>query len=64
MVCRWAVCELEKTYLDVLTHFISRADLKKYQAISHIANTWSLRSVVVTFHVFDLDVDPALRPNL
>ena len=40
------------TYLDVLTHFVSRADLGNYWAdYSHIAHTWSLRSLVVPFQV-------------
>ena len=48
-------------------HFVSGADLEKYWADdSHIAHTCSLRSLVVSFQVLDLDlkVDPALGPNL
>ena len=44
-------------------HFVSGADLENYWAdYSHIVHTCSLRSIVVLFQVFDLDleVDPAL----
>ena len=43
------------TYLDVLkhVHFVPGADPEKYWAdYSHIAHTFSLRSLVVPFQVF------------
>ena len=48
-------------------HFVSGADFEKYWAdYSHIAHTCSLRSLVVPFRFLDIDleVDPALCPNL